>query len=189
MTLSSERDRAIESALSQVRAIEAERGITHESLQDIRDVMIALGARTELFPVEDYPISDESGGEVFKVLSVDDDGRYELYIEVANKYVTTPPHNHTTWAVVVGIRGLELNKVYEGDGGDAGVAPLKIAREVRVEKNAGVALMPDEFHSIHMEEGVYNMHLHLYGRSFEQLKGRLMYDKTSRTYQSFDVSM
>ena len=46
--------------------------------------------------------------------------------------------------------------------------------------------MPDDFHSIHMEPGELNMHLHLYGRGFAQLRGRLMFDEASGTYRSFD---
>ena len=111
------RDRAIAETLDRVRAIEAAQGVTREALAEIRDVVIGLGARTELFPAEDFPIPEHADGERFDVLSVDDDGRFELYIEVADKHVWTPPHNHTTWAVVVGIRGLERNRIYEGVGG------------------------------------------------------------------------
>ena len=185
MSREQERNRAIAETLETVRAIEAEEGVTRRSLERIRDRMIALAARSELFPEEDFPLGDGSG-EVFDVLSRDDDGRYELYIEVANRHVSTPPHNHTTWAVVVGIRGIELNRLWEGDGGPAGEAPLKLAREVEVTRNAGVCLMPNDFHSIHMEDGVHNMHLHLYGKGFAHLQGRLMFDEATGEYRSFD---
>ena len=120
------------------------------------------------------------------VLSVDDDGRFELYLEVADKDVSTPPHDHTTWAVVTGIRGLELNKVYEGDGGPKGEAPLKVDREVPVKAGTGVCLMPDDFHSIHIAGGELNMHLHLYGLGFAHLKGRRMFDEETGEYRGFD---
>ncbi len=186
MSREMERSQAIAETLGKVRALEAEEGITHQSLTRIRDEMIALAARSELFPEEDFPIGDDGAGEVFDVLSRDDDGRYELCIEVANRHVWTPPHNHTTWAVVVGIQGVELNRIWEGDGGPAGEAPLKLVREIEVRRHAGVCLMPNDYHSIHMEDGVHNMHLHLYGLGFAHLKGRLMFDEATGEYRSFD---
>ncbi len=186
MSRENERNEAIADTLARVRGVEAEEGVTRRSLERIRDLMIGLAARSELFPEEDFPVPGGGSGEVFDVLSRDEDGRFELYIEVANRAVWTPPHNHTTWAVVVGIRGIELNRIWEGDGGPAGEAPLKLVREIEVKKHAGVCLMPDDFHSIHMEEGVHNMHLHLYGLGFAHLRGRLMFDEASGEYRSFD---
>jgi len=188
MSRTQERNEAISEALDKVRAIEAEQGVTPESLSNIREVMVGLATRSELFPPEDFPIPEDGNGEKFEVLSVDDDGRFELYMEVADKHVTTPPHNHTTWAVVTGIRGLELNRIYEGDGGPMGEAPPKVAREVEVKHGTGVCLMPDDYHSIHIEPGELNMHLHLYGLGFAHLKGRKMFDEAAGEYRSFDYS-
>ena len=188
MSIAARRDEAIGEALGKVRAIEAERGATREALDEIREIMIGLAGRAELFPEEDFPIP-EGAGETFDRLSIDDDGRFELYIEIADRHVTTPPHNHTTWAVVVGIRGLELNRLYEGVGGPMGEAPPRVAREVEVKRGTGVCLMPDDYHSIHMEAGVLNMHLHLYGLGFVHLRGRKMYDEASGAYRDFDRAM
>ncbi|MBC6439810.1 MAG: cysteine dioxygenase [Rhodospirillales bacterium] len=181
-----ERIAAIEEALARVRTIEAGQGVTRKSLENIREVMIGLSSRTELFPVEEFPIPEGNNGELFEVLSVDDDGRFELYLEVADRQVATPAHNHTTWAVVTGIRGLELNRIYEGDGGPIGVAPPRVAREVEVRKGSGVCLMPNDYHSIHIEPGELNMHLHLYGLGFAYLKGRKAYNEGKGVYESFD---
>ena len=189
MTIAQQRQQVIAEAMTRVRAIEAERGVTRNALDAIRDVMIGVAARTELFPREEFPLDADGTGETFDVLSVDDDGRYELYLEVANKDISTPPHDHTTWAVVTGIHGLELNKIYEGDGGPKGEAPLKVGHEVEVKQGTGVCLMPDDFHSIHITGGELNMHLHLYGLGFAHLKGRRMFDADTGKYQSFDTAM
>jgi predicted metal-dependent enzyme (double-stranded beta helix superfamily) len=45
-------------------------------------------------------------------LAQDDDDRFALYLNSARGSVATPPHNHTTWAVVVGFAGRELNRFY-----------------------------------------------------------------------------
>ena len=186
MSVAAERQRVIAEALDSIRAIESECGVTRESLAAIRSVMIGVSSRTELFPESEFALPEGGSGETFDVISVDDDGRYELYLEVANKLVTTPPHDHTTWAVVTGIRGLELNKIYAGDGGPKGEAPLKVDHEVEVKRGTGVCLMPDDFHSIHISPGELNMHLHLYGLGFAQLQGRRMFDEMTGEYRSFD---
>ncbi len=187
MAVAQERSAAIEAALADVRAIEAREGVTRGALDQIKQRMIELGARKELFPPEDFPLSPEHKGEFFDVLSVDDDGRFELYIEVADQDVETPPHDHTTWVVVVGIEGEELNRLYDVDQNRS--APPRLREEVRVASGVGVAMMPDDFHSIHMTAGKHNMHLHLYGLRFAELSGRTLYDEVKGEYRQFDVAL
>ena len=187
MSIAAARQQIIAEALHSVRAIEAKQGVTREALKAIRAVMIGVSSRADLFPEDEFALPTDGSGETFDVLSVDDDGRYELYLEVADKFVTTPPHDHTTWAVVTGIRGLELNKIYTGDGGPKGEAPLKVDCEVEVKPGTGVCLMPDDFHSIHISPGQLNMHLHLYGLGFAHLQGRRMFDESTGEYRSFDT--
>lgn len=185
MTIAESRQAAVAETIAKVRAIEAEQGVNRGALADIRNEMIALASRKELFPPEEFPLAPGQG-ERFEVLSSGPDGRFELYLEVADKTVSTPPHDHTTWAVVVGVRGLELNKLYEGDGGPTGEAPLKVREEVPVKPGTGVCMMPDDFHSIHMEKGELNMHLHLYGVGFAHMTGRRMFDAKTGGYRPFD---
>ena len=44
------------------------------------------------------------------LLSEDDDHGFALYAVAAHSASKTPPHDHTTWAVVVGVEGAELNR-------------------------------------------------------------------------------
>jgi len=185
MDVATERSRAVAATLEAVRAIEANQGVTRPALAAIREQMIALAARKELFPPEEFPLA-QNQAERFEKLSVDPDGRFELYLEVADKSVDTLPHDHTTWAVVVGIRGMELNRLYEGDGGPSGQAPLKLREEVPVTAGTGVCMMPTDFHSIHFEKGELNMHLHLYGVGFAHMGDRLMYDAKGVGYLPYD---
>lgn len=187
MSVEQERSSAIDATLNKVRNIESSQGVSRESLAAIRAEMVALAARKELFPADAFPL--EGKAERFEKLSVDADGRFELYLEVADKAVDTLPHNHTTWAVVVGIQGLELNRLYEGDGGRAGEVPLKLREEVPVRAGSGICMMPDDFHSIHMEKGDLNLHLHLYGVGFAHMKDRLMFDPASGRYMPYNPKL
>ncbi|MDA0220912.1 MAG: cysteine dioxygenase [Proteobacteria bacterium] len=188
MTVAEQRSSAIAQTLERIRAIEARDGVSRDSLDAIRAELIALAARRELFPPKEFPLA-QGKGERFEMLSVDPDGRFELYLEVADKVVDTLPHNHTTWAVVVGIQGLELNRLYEGEGGEAGDAPLKLREEVPVTAGSGICMMPSDFHSIHMEKGELNLHLHLYGVGFAHMKDRLMFDPASGRYLPYNPAL
>ena len=188
MTVAKQRSSAIAQTLERIRAIEARDGVSRDSLDAIRAELIALAARRELLPPEEFPLA-QGKGERFEKLSVDPDGRFELYLEVADKAVDTLPHNHTTWAVVVGIQGLELNRLYEGEGGEAGDAPLKLREEVPVTAGSGICMMPRDFHSIHMEKGELNLHLHLYGVGFAHMKDRLMFDPASGRYLPYNPAL
>jgi predicted metal-dependent enzyme (double-stranded beta helix superfamily) len=104
-------------------------------------------------------------------LHEDEDGRFALYLNALNPGNETKPHDHTTWAVVVAVDGEELNKVYaKRDGG------LDLVREVVVKPGTGIALMPEDIHSIHTLGDRPTRHLHMYGLALERLDNRMAYD-------------
>jgi hypothetical protein len=85
------------------------------------------------------------------------------------------------------IESEEVNRIYDVD--EARSSPPRMREQVSVKPGTGVALMPEDFHSIHIDEGGHNMHLHLYGLCFAKLKGRTKYDEESGTYSRFDVAL
>ena len=81
----------------------------------------------------------------------------------------TPAHNHKpSWAVIVGVSGEELNRFY--DRADAGV---RQKGEHVVKQGTGVAFMPEDLHSIHIDGALLNFHM--YGLALEQLAHREYY--------------
>ena len=95
------------------------------------------------------------------------DDRLALYIQAVGNGVAAPPHEHTTWAVIAGLRGQELNRLY---GPCAGGGEPQVQREVVVERGTGVAMLGDDVHSIHIRGASANFHC--YGLALEQLSGR-----------------
>jgi len=78
----------------------------------------------------------------------------------------TTPHNHKTWAVVVGIEGgeQEVNWDRLDDGSRPGYADLKRGGE-RVMKTGDIALCyPEDIHSVWNVGSDISMSLHTYGR-------------------------
>ena len=181
MDRATERAREIEAAIADIRAAEA-RGLTRETLRAIRARLMQLAARTDLFTLDDFlpPKPGDKRNSCLYRLSEDADHRFALYANSARGNHSSPAHNHTTWAVIVGISGAdELNRFYERTP-DGGVR--EIGSDV-VRAGSGVAFMPDDLHSIHIEAPLLNFHL--YGRGLEQLTERQYYKPQEHAWAVF----
>lgn len=176
-----ERTREIAAAVADIRAIEQRDGVTRESLEKIKQRLTALAARADLFAVADYP-PPETGGKRFSCLyriSEDADHRFALYANAALGGHGTPAHNHTTWAVIVGVTGEELNRFYERtpEGG------VRVKGQSLVRQGSGVAFLPEDLHSIHIDAPLLNFHM--YGLALEQLHRREFYREAEHRWDIF----
>jgi predicted metal-dependent enzyme (double-stranded beta helix superfamily) len=184
-TIAERRGAAIEAAMADIRAIEDRSppgGIDRDGVDAIRARLLDLVAERELFPATDFPPpdpADETRSILYR-LAEDADGRHALYANACRDSTSTPPHDHTTWAVIVGFDGEELNRIYRGH---AGAGEPTVEREVMVEEGAGVAFLPDDVHSIHIEGGALNFHC--YGRALERLDGRRFWDRARGEWRVF----
>ncbi|TAN55144.1 MAG: cysteine dioxygenase [Betaproteobacteria bacterium] len=175
-----QRRSAIEAAVADIRVIEKRDGVTRQSLERIKQRLLRLAARTDLFAPKDYP-PPAPGGKLRSCLyrlSEDADHRFALYANASLGGYGTPAHNHTTWAVIVGVTGTELNRFYERT--PEGVREK--GHEV-VQQGTGVAFMPEDLHSIHIEAPLLNFHL--YGLALEQLHRREFYQEKERRWEVF----
>ena len=181
MDRGAERNKAIAAAVADIREIEKREGVTRASLQNIKARLIKLAARTDLFDPEDYP--PPAPGQKLRSclyrISEDADHRFALYANASLGGYGTPAHNHTTWAVIVGVTGEELNKFYDRDP-KAGVREK--GRDV-VKQGTGVAFMPEDLHSIHIEAPLLNFHM--YGLALEQLHQREFYKEKEGRWEVF----
>jgi len=180
MDRANERRSAIEAAVADIREIEKRDGVTRQSLEKIKQRLLQLAARTDLFDPNDYP--PPAPGQKLRSclyrLSEDADHRFALYANASLGGYGTPAHNHTTWAVIVGVTGAELNKFYERTA--EGIR--ENGRDV-VCHGAGVAFMPEDLHSIHIEAPLLNFHM--YGLALEQLHRREFYEEKERRWEVF----
>ncbi len=110
MSVKKLRDEAVSRALGNIRQIEESMGVGYDSLKKIRSELIELANDQSLFPRAHFPVSD-SGESVVYRLSEDDDHRFALYGSVGTSGKEVPPHNHTTWAVIVGVHGSGVQPV------------------------------------------------------------------------------
>ena len=87
--------------------------VNREALEAIKGLLLDLAGRRELFPPGDFPVTEEDGTGVIYRLTEDADHRFALYASTGAPGKSVPPHNHTTWAVIVGVHGDEHNVFYE----------------------------------------------------------------------------
>ena len=174
------RKQAIESAVADVRQIEKKEGVTRAALEKIKQRLMRLAARQELFTAADYPPPQPGSKRnscLYRV-SEDTDHRFALYVNSSDGNYGTPAHNHTTWAVIVGVSGEELNRFY--DRVDSGV---KEKGNAVVKQGTGVAFMPEDLHSIHIQAPLINFHM--YGLALEELHHREYYKAEERAWKVF----
>jgi predicted metal-dependent enzyme (double-stranded beta helix superfamily) len=190
MDIAQQRDEAVAVAIADIRAIEQAQGVTPAALDAIKGVLLKLAARRELFPEDHFPVGADDGNSVVYRLSEDDDHRFALYASTAVPGKDVYPHNHTTWAVIVGVHGDERNIFYErtDDGSRQGIGEVRKTGEFTVSFGSGVTLMPENIHSIHVTGDQKTVHLHMYGLALEQLHERVMYNTQAGTYKVFPAT-
>lgn len=170
----------IDAAVADVRQIEKRDGVTRASLEKIKQRLMRLAARQDLFTAGDFPPPERGAKRnscLYRV-SEDPDHRFALYVNSSDGNYGTPAHNHTTWAVIVGVSGEELNRFY--DRADDGVRDKGNAL---VRQGTGVCFMPEDLHSIHIRAPLINFHM--YGLALEQLHHREYYQAEERTWKVF----
>jgi predicted metal-dependent enzyme (double-stranded beta helix superfamily) len=181
MERANERKREIEAAVADVRAIERHHGVTRESLEKIKQRLNRLAARQELFSAEDFP-PPAPGGKLKSCLyrvAEDPDHRFALYVNASLGGHGTPAHNHTTWAVIVGVSGEELNRFYDR----AGEAGVREKGQYVVKQGTGVCFMPEDLHSIHIQAPLVNFHM--YGLGLDHLHKREFYKADEGVWRVF----
>ena len=175
------RQKEIEAAVADIRAIEARHGVTRESLEKVKQRLIRLATRTDLFTASDFPPPQPGGkrNSCLYRISEDADHRFALYANSSFGSYGTPAHNHKpTWAVIVGVSGEELNRFY--DRADDGV---RQKGEQLVKQGTGVCFMPEDLHSIHIQAPLVNFHM--YGLALEQLLHREYFDAKAGAWKVF----
>ncbi len=180
---------AVAATMDRVKGIERQHGVTRDALEAIKAEMLDLAGQEALFPAAEFPPPPvgEKGAKRY-LLQEDPDGRFALYMLALNPGNMSPPHDHTTWAVITAVDGQELNRVYRrtDDGSVAGKASLELVREVMVEPGTGIAFMPDDIHSIHTAGTRSTRHLHVYGLALERLDTRQGFDIEAGTVQPYN---
>jgi len=170
MSLLDARTKAVSSTVLKIREIEL--GEDLAGLEAVRDELVGLARRTDLFPLSHFPIKPGTSGGLYRLLEAPD-RRYALYISVGIEGRKQSPHRHPSWAIVAGVKGREHNVIYDrvDDGSIPEQGALRRRRDFDVEPGNGLVVYPGEFHTIEVNGDDPALHLHFYEIAVDRWTG------------------
>ncbi len=138
---------------------------TLEQLQTIATELLALCKATEFDTL--LHAAAKPGEERLHALAVSDWDGPSVYLVSDGAGVSSPPHEHQTWAVIVGLRGVERNTRYLRVPGQG----RWVVQQGVTDVGAGefLCMAESEIHATEVVGDGPTYHVHLYGRALSAL--------------------
>ena len=141
-------------------------GESENFFSEIESALKTFVRNSTCLNTHDFPIAESEDGFVVPLIGDNPDDP-ALYLVSDKPGIKSPPHTHDTWAVIVGIRGIEENILYNVIDGSEKISEFE-RRSVCPEMT--ISLMPSDIHSTQTTSEVPTLHLHIYGRPLYSLR-------------------
>ncbi|CAG0969359.1 cysteine dioxygenase [Burkholderiales bacterium] len=153
-----------------------------------RELTVTFAARQSEWLTEAMCVPDAVQGFGAHLLHEEPDHTLAAFVVSWLPGRGTPPHDHGSWAVIVGLRGSELNRMWRrlDDGGRPGHAVLAPASERAIAMGGVVAMPSGAIHSVRNESDEVSVSLHVYGLHFNHAR-RSQFDPEARTEMPYQV--
>lgn len=171
----------LESFVADLRAAVAATHAPAETLARVRPLAVRLAADRSWLSQEHYRTDPEQG---FLIHLLHEEPNHDLAV-MALAWLPgrgTPPHDHGTWAIVVGVDGEERNEYFRrvDDRKRPGYAELEKVSERVCGKGDVVQMLPGAIHSVTNVGSEVALSLHVYGRHINHT-GRSQFDVAAKT--------
>ncbi|MDO9435054.1 cysteine dioxygenase [Hydrogenophaga sp.] len=152
-------------------------GLRGTNLQGRARLLVAFATQhARLLCFDEFPLPDAQQGVLCATeLHRDTASGFTLYLHAIRGGATSAVHDHASWAVIVGVQGIEINRLYQRTdhaGPHADHAQLRLCREVAVGPGDTLLLEQGLYHSIHVPADVPALQLHLYGQALDAQPNR-----------------
>lgn len=154
----------LEEFITSLREIAAEENDEQMLVQRIRPLAERLAVSSELAAIS-CPEPDAEQGFGFRLLHEEPDHSLVVALLSWLPGRGTPPHDHGTWGVVVGIEGEEVNTFWKrlDDGSHPEYAEIEKEGERVFSRGESLTLLPRTIHSIENRTDAISLSLHVYG--------------------------
>lgn len=190
MTIHVERKKAVSALIEETKAVVGKE-LSRDSLNDVMQRLVSLASHKEFWSSDEFPASEGEELQARYMIHEEPDSTYALYLNVMKPGKAIVPHDHTTWACIAGVEGIETNYLYNrvDDGSREGYAKLEQFDQLQVGPGSGVALMPDDIHAVSIIDPTGIRHLHFYGLALEKLSERTAYNLQDNTCKKMSVGV
>ncbi|WP_138934810.1 hypothetical protein [Roseovarius arcticus] len=189
MANAQDRKEIVQQFIADACAIAAEGPMDRTRLDKIKDRLMDIAARKDLWAEDDFPAPSVEEKQNRFFIADDAETGLTLYLNVMQPGKVIPPHNHTVYACIAAVEGAEQNTVYErvDDGSVPGKAELRLREKVDLRPGNALAMMAEDIHSVVIDGTEVIRHLHFYGQPLESLDQRISYDIEAGTCKVMDI--
>ena len=167
--------------LRQAHTILDKEGSTPSALHALKLKLAALAARTELFPMSDFPLP-LAEGRLHTLLVEDNDG-LALHLLIGKPGKMSNPHSHGVWCINASVHGRERHVYWRrtDDGSKPGYATVIKVGEMVMERGHGFAMADHDIHSQEVVGDETSVILALYGYAFQKFPSVVWYNQEFST--------
>jgi len=186
-----DRSRQVQALIRDTREILDATPLSRAALDGIRANILEIAARKDLWSEADYSSPEPGEQQNRFLIGQEGEGGISLYLNVLRAGKKIPPHNHTTWACIAAVDGVEHNTLYDrlDDGAIPGQAEIRVREVVAIEPGNALTMLPDDVHSVEIKGDQIIRHLHFYGRPLETLDKRVVFDMENGTCKIMQMAV
>ncbi len=180
---------SVDDYVADLRRITAETAVESEIFDRLGPLAQRLVADTSWLKPEYYEADAEQGFGI-NVLHEEADHSLAVFMVSWDPHNGVAPHDHGTWALIVGVEGVEHNTSYArlDDRGRDGYAEIEVKSELQAGPGDLICMKNGGIHSVRNDSDAVTLSLHTYGRHVNYTE-RSVYDPDNNSAEAFQLKI